>query len=238
MGMARVAPRFCFHIVSLFPEAMDAYFSASVLGRARKRGVIAVRYYNPKDFEPNPKKRIDDIPYGGGPGMVLRPEPVLRAVDAALRRIRDRKQSRVWFFSPAGEQFTGQMARATVARARHLVLICGRYEGVDERVRVITRAKRVSVGSYVLSGGELAAMVVADVCARFVPGVLGKSESLEEKRVASPSVYTRPAELVWKRKRYRVPEVLRSGNHAAIDVWRKEAAEKERAKRDKKTNFS
>jgi tRNA (guanine37-N1)-methyltransferase len=218
--MAPRSPRFTFHIVSLFPETMDHYFSTSILGRARRRGLIAVHYYNPKDFELDPKKRIDDIPYGGGPGMVLRPEPVLRAAQAALRRVRDRRQARVWFFSPAGAQFTNEMARATVRRARHLVLLCGRYEGIDERVRTILRAQRTSIGPYILSGGELAAMVVADVCARQVPGVVGKRESLEEERTASPVVYTRPADLIWEGRHYRVPEVLRSGNHAAVAAWR------------------
>ncbi|HET8581080.1 MAG TPA: tRNA (guanosine(37)-N1)-methyltransferase TrmD [Candidatus Paceibacterota bacterium] len=228
-----------FHIITLFPEAIAAYFESSILGRAQDDKKIAVSYYNPRDFVADTAKgatrgkhweRVDRRPYGGGPGMVLAPEPVLKAAEKAIGR---KKDVTVLFFSPSGAQFDAGMAKE-LARAKHVVLLCGRYEGIDARVPKILKAKAVSVGPYVLTGGELAAGIVIDAAARYVNGVLGKNESREDERTASPDVYTRPEILTWKGKRHRVPPVLLSGHHALLEEWRGgrlETAKKNASKR-------
>jgi len=152
----------------------------------------------------------------GGPGMVLEPTAILKAVEKALR---GKKGATKIFFATDGVQFDERMAKQ-LARKKAIVLICGRYEGVDARVQKILKAKKVSVGPYVLTGGELPAVTLIDAVSRFVPGVLGKAESLEASRVASPVTYTRPEVLTWKGKKYRVPKVLLSGNHADIESWK------------------
>ena len=214
-----------FHIITLFPESIEAYLSSSILGRAREKKLIKISYYDPKTFAVGKHKRVDQRPYGGGPGMVLEPQAMLRAADKALK---GRKHVERIFFATDGAQFDESMAKAlaqTPARGagkgkKDILLICGRYEGVDARVPQILKAKPVTVGPYVLTGGELPAATMIDAIARFVPGVLGKIESLERSRVSSPEVYTRPDVLVWKKRKYTVPEVLKSGHHAEIDKWK------------------
>jgi tRNA (guanine37-N1)-methyltransferase len=208
-----------FHIVTLFPESIDAYFKASMLKRAQEDGHIRISLYDPKDFTEDWKERIDRRPYGGGPGMVLAPEPMLKAAEKALKKAGKNPVTRL-FFSPAGKEFDGRMAKS-LAKKKHILMICGHYEGVDARVQKILKAKSVSTGPYVLTGGELPAAVVVDAVARHVKGVLGDHMSLEENRVSSPAVYTRPAKLIWKKKAYTVPEVLTSGHHAKIDEWKR-----------------
>ena len=149
--------------------------------------------------------------------MVMRPEPMLRAVEKAVGK---KKGVEIIFFSPSGEQFDEAMA-IEFTHAKHIVFICGHYEGVDARVEKILKARHISVGPYVLTGGELPAATLIDAIARHVPGVLGKAESLEASRVSSSEVYTRPDVLKWKGKKYPVPEVLKSGNHAKIEEWKK-----------------
>lgn len=231
-----------FHIVTLFPESIEPYLASSILGRARKgiapkgkkngKPLIKVSYYDPKKFTRDKYGRVDRRPYGGGPGMVLEPEGILRAVEAAKKKSKGKPE--IIFFGTDGEVFSEKMAqelalgknrvKASKAHAtRDIIMICGRYEGVDARVQQILKAKVVSIGPYVLTGGELPAATLVDAISRFVPGVLGKLESLEASRVSSPEVYTRPEVLVWKKKRYRVPEVLITGNHALIDEWRKKS---------------
>ncbi len=214
-----------FHIVTLFPESIEGYFKSSMLKRAQEDGKIKVHFYDPKDFTESKKERIDRRPYGGGPGMVLAPEFVLKAAEKAFKKIENRKKTLdkntvTLFFSPAGDLFDGKMAKA-LAKKKHIVMIAGHYEGVDARVEKILKAKRVSVGPYVLTGGELPAAIVVDAVSRHVKGVLGDNDSLEENRTASPAVYTRPDVLVWKKKKYPVPEVLKSGHHAKIEEWKK-----------------
>lgn len=209
-----------FHIVTLFPEAFSSYFASSILGRAIQDGKIQVSFYNPRDFTSDRWHRVDQKPYGGGPGMVLEAASVLKAAEKAIGR-KNRKDVEVLFFDASGDAFTNTKARTVAKKKKHAVLICGRYEGVDARVQKILRAKKVSIGNYILTGGELPAMVVVDAVSRHVPDVLGKSESIEEERLASPEVYTRPEVLVWKKRRYLVPRVLLSGNHAKIDEWKK-----------------
>ncbi len=206
-----------FHIVTLFPESIAGYFHASMLKRAQEDEKIAVHLYNPKDFTKDRKERVDRRPYGGGPGMVLAPEPMLKAAEKALKKA---KGATVLFFSPSGKEFDSKMAKS-LAKKKHILMITGHYEGVDARVQKILKAKPISVGPYVLTGGELPAAIVVDAVSRHVKGVLGDSNSLEENRISSPAVYTRPATFIWKKKKYKVPAVLTSGHHAKIDEWKK-----------------
>lgn len=213
-----------FHVVSLFPEAIQPYLNSSILGRAVEDKKIKISYYDPKNFstpEKGAKKRAQDIrvdrrPYGGGPGMVLRPDPILKAVEKARG---NKKGVEIVFFATDGAQFDEPMAKK-LSKKKDIIFICGRYEGIDARVQKILKAKKVTVGPYVLTGGELPAATMIDAIARFIPEVLGKAESLEASRVSSPEVYTRPEVLEWKKKKYRVPKVLLGGNHAEMDAWR------------------
>jgi tRNA (guanine37-N1)-methyltransferase len=222
-------PAMTFHVVSLFPESLHSYIDSSIIGRAVRDGIIDVRYYNPRDYadvsdaqkkRPRPFAQTDDKPFGGGPGMVVRALPVLRAVDEAKKHI-GRAQSHIIFFDAGGEQFTNTYAKQVVSDVHHVILICGRYEGIDVRVATILRAKRISIGPFVLTGGELPALVYIDTVSRQVPGVLGDIDSLEERRVASHDIYTRPEILVYKGKKHKVPQILLSGNHKAIELWKK-----------------
>jgi tRNA (guanine37-N1)-methyltransferase len=208
-----------FHIVTLFPQAFESYLGASIIGRAIREKKIKVKYYNPRDFTKDKWARVDQRPYGGGPGMVLEPESILKAVQKALGK----KKGVVYFFDTGGEQFTNTEARKLATKVKDIVFICGHYEGVDARVQKILKAKKISIGPYTLTGGELPAMLVIDAVSRQIPGVLGKFESVEEERISSPEVYTRPEIFIWKKKKYRVPKVLLSGNHAKINEWKKTA---------------
>lgn len=208
-----------FHIVTLFPESIEPYLKSSIIGRAMAAKKIKVSFYDPKKFTRDKYGRVDRRPYGGGPGMVLEPDGMLRAVEKAVGK----KKAEIIFFSTDGRQFDEALAKkyGSQTAIRHLVLICGHYEGVDARVQKILKAKKVSVGPYILTGGELPAATLIDAVSRHVPGVLGKAESLEASRVSSPEVYTRPEVLIWKGKKYRVPKVLLTGHHAKIEEWKK-----------------
>lgn len=212
-----------FHVVTIFPDAVRPYMDASILGRAQEAGRIAVSYHNPRANAGNKWGKIDDRPYAGGPGMVMAAEPLLRTLEKVAKGIARRKntKTKVILFSPSGKQFTNAYAKTLVTKYTDIVLIAGRYEGIDARVKKIFKAEEVSVGPFVLTGGEVPAMIVVDACARQIPGVLGKHESLEEERTASPEVYTRPEVLEWKGKKYRVPKVLLGGDHKKIEEWRK-----------------
>ncbi len=206
-----------FHIVTLFPESIEPYLKSSILGRAIEKKIIKISYYDPKKFTRDKYGRVDRRPYGGGPGMVLEPDAILRASEKAIG---EKKGAAKIFFATDGEQFSEEMAKK-LAKKKDILFICGRYEGVDARVPKILKAQKVTVGPYVLTGGELPAATMIDAIARFIPGTLGKIESLERNRVSSPDVYTRPDVLVWKKKKYKVPEVLKTGHHAKIDAWKK-----------------
>jgi tRNA (guanine37-N1)-methyltransferase len=208
-----------FHIITLFPSAFDSYLSESIIKRAIERKQIKVSFYNPRDFTPDKWRRVDRRPYGGGPGMVLEAESVLKAAAKAIGR-KDRRTVNVIFFEPGGTQFDTVYADRASQKYKHIVMICGRYEGVDARVKKILKAETLTIGPYTLTGGELPAMVVLDCVTRRLPGVLGHDESIEERRISSGDVYTRPEVLVWKGKKYRVPKVLLSGNHRDIDAWK------------------
>ncbi len=226
-----------FHIVTLFPESLESYLQASILKRAQADGKIAVKYYNPRDFAMSveelakadgrmtyAERRVDDRPYGGGPGMVMEALPVMRAIERALKDSTKSKilkpKSKIIFFSPSGEQFSNAVADK-FKKYTDIILVCGRYEGIDARIKKAFPMVDISVGPYVLTGGELPAMIVIDAIARRIKGVLGDELSVEESRVASPDVYTRPETIEFKGKRYKVPKILLSGHHAKMDEWKK-----------------
>jgi tRNA (guanine37-N1)-methyltransferase len=210
-----------FHIITLFPDALRSYLGESIIRRAIEKKKIKVSFYNPRDFTTRKSARIDKRPYGGGPGMVLEAEPILKAVKKAIGK-KNPKEVKIVFFSPSGKQFDATNAEKTKKKYKDIVLICGRYEGVDARVQKILRAEQISIGPYTLTGGELPAMVVLDSITRRIEGVLGKDASVEERRVAGKDVYTRPEVLEWKGKKYRVPKILLSGHHKEIDAWKSE----------------
>lgn len=224
-----------FHIITIFPESFDSYINESIIGRAIKDKKIKVSFYNPRDFvtgrfkrvwpDGNVSRIIDDRPFGGGPGMVMRAEPMLKAVEKAQKK--SKGKAKIIFFSPSGTMFDTSYAKAVVKKKyTDIIFICGRYEGVDARVRTILKAEDVSIGNYVLTGGELPAMVMIDSISRQIEGVLGNFDSREEERVSSNDVYTRPEVLEWKGKKYKVPAILLSGNHKKIEEWKKSNVDK------------
>lgn len=205
-------------IITLFPD-MFAPLSESIIGRARKQGLIEINLVNLRDYTHDRRGTVDDVPYGGGPGMLMKPEPLFEAVEA-LRT----PESLVVLTGPRGKRFDQKMARE-LTHESHIILICGHYEGVDERVREGLTDLEVSIGDYVLTNGNLAAMVIVDAVARLFPGVLGCDESSADESFSAGLLeypqYTRPAEF----RGMNVPEVLLSGNHAEIAAWRKRQAQ-------------
>lgn len=223
-----------FHIVTLFPESFSSYLNESILARAIKEKKVKVNFYNPRDFakvtkiqknKNKPYRRVDDIPYGGGPGMVIQPMPVVKAIEKALAVSRKSKvksyKVKIIFLSPRGRQFDTDYAKETAKKYTDIIIISGRYEGIDERINEIFKTEKITVGPFVLTGGELPAMIIMDCVSRQIDGVLGNKASLEEERISSSEVYTRPEVLEYKKKKYKVPPVLLSGNHKMIDEWRK-----------------
>lgn len=216
--MKKKSPKL-FSVVTLFPEVIDVYANASILGRAQKSGTIKVKAFQMRDASSHKWKQVDFRPYGGGPGMVLEAPSVVKATEKAIAQGK-KKKTKVLLMAAGGKQFTNEYAKTLAKKYEHIVLVCGRYEGIDARVTKILKAEEVSVGPYVLTGGEVPALTILDAVARQVEGVLGKFDSLEEGRVASHEVYTRPEIFVHKKKKYRVPKVLLSGNHKKIDEYR------------------
>jgi tRNA (guanine37-N1)-methyltransferase len=210
-----------FHVVTLFPDSFKSYLDASILKRAISNKKIKISFYNPIDFLKN-KERVDDKPYGGGPGMVMRAEPVIKAIAKAVGSKKDYK---IIFFTPSGQKFTNIKAKEYVEQTKNIIFVCGRYEGIDARILEIFPCEKVSIGDYVLTGGELPAMIMIDAISRNIKGVLGDIDSVEENRISSSLVYTRPETLKYKAKNYKVPEVLLGGNHKEIDNWRLENQE-------------
>lgn len=204
-------------VVTLFPEMFTALTDHGVTGRAVKRGQLTVEYSNPREYAHDRHRTVDDRPFGGGPGMLMKVEPLLEAIEA----IREKAPStpRVIYLSPQGQPLTQQRAEQ-LAQLDSLVLLCGRYEGIDERIIEMCVDEEVSIGDYVLSGGELGAMVLLDAVTRLIPGVLGHADSAVEDSFSEGWLdcphYTRPEEFAGQ----RVPEVLLSGNHALIRRWR------------------
>ena len=217
-----------FDIITIFPEIFDSYLKESIIGRAVKKRLIAVGIRNPRDFTASGRGRVDDRPYGGGPGMVMQIQPIIKAVEFAKSKIKDQKSKiKVILFSPAGKLFDNKIAAKLAKNYDNLILICGRYEGVDARLKPVIKGLKLetlelSAGPYVLTGGELPAMVLIDAITRRLPGALGKGESVEERRLGiGVPVYTRPAVFQLEGKKYRVPRVLLSGDHKKIEEWRK-----------------
>lgn len=205
-----------FHVVTLFPEVVEAYTSASILGRAQREKLLKVKTYQLRDTAGNKWGKVDERPYGGGPGMVLRAEPVIKAVEKIKK---GKTKVKVLVTSAGGKPLTNAYAKA-LTKHKDVIIVCGRYEGIDARAIKALKAEEVSVGDYILTGGEVPAMAIIDCAARQIKGVLGKFESLEESRVASHDIYTRPEVLEIKGKKYRVPKVLLSGHHAMKDEWK------------------
>jgi len=216
-------------IITLFPEAIQAYLATSILKRAQEKRKVFLKAHNLRAFTLDRYRTVDDYPFGGGPGMVLKPEPILRAV----RFIQEYTGSTplVILTSPQGELFTQEKAWE-LSRQKHLLIVCGRYQGIDERVIALTGAEEISIGNYVLSGGELPALVMVEAVVRLLPGVLGDEESLTldsfSGGLLGPPQFTRPRVF----QGVAVPEALLSGNHALIERWRREqAVQKTRALR-------
>lgn len=226
-----------FDIITIFPKIFESYFNESIIRRAQKSGKIKIHIIDLRKFSTDKHKTVDDKPFGGGPGMVFKIEPLAKALNSILPRLNpplDKgrkkegfKKSLIILFSASGKQFNSKMAVNFAQKYNHIIMIAGHYEGVDERIFNVLKAmgyklEAISIGPYVLTGGELPAMVALDAISRYITGVLGKSESLEEKRFCiGVPVYTRPEVFKWKGKKYAVPKVLLSGNHRKIEEWRK-----------------
>lgn len=210
-----------FYILTLFPEMVEAGLSASILGRAAQKEVIRIETVNIRDFSQDKHKKVDDYPYGGGAGMVMQAQPIYDAWKSVHDRIRG--PVRTIYLTPQGKTFAQADAKA-FAKEENLILLCGHYEGVDERVLDEIVTDQISIGDFVLTGGELPAMVLVDAIARMVPGVLSNQESAAtetfESHLLEYPQYSRPVE--WKGR--RVPDILLSGDHAKVDEWRHQQA--------------
>jgi len=214
-----------FDIVTIFPEAFESYFNASILKRAQERGLVKIYLHNLRDWTKDKHRTVDDRPFGGGAGMIFKVGPIFEAV----KELKIPKKSRVILFSPRGKLLNQKRVKS-LSRYKQIILLCPRYEGIDERVARHIADETISIGNYVLSGGELPAMVLVDAVSRLVPKVI-KERSLKEESFSSPNFpceypqYTRPAVFYPdprnKRKAWRVPKVLLSGNHKEIEDWRK-----------------
>lgn len=222
-----------FHIITIFPHMFDSYLAESILARAIKEKKIKVKFYNPRDFvrgklkkvwpDGNISSKIDDRPYGGGPGMVMIADPIIRAWESASgRSLKKAKNIKTIIFSPGGKKFDTTFAKNSAKKYTDIIMICGRYEGIDARVKKITKAQELSIGDYVLTGGEIPAMVVIDAVSRQIEGVLGKIDSLEENRISSGEMYTRPEVYEYKGKKYKVPKVFLSGHHKNLEDHKKQ----------------
>jgi tRNA (guanine37-N1)-methyltransferase len=212
-----------FHIITIFPGMFDSYLDESLFKRARAKKIISVRAYDLRAFTKDRHKKVDDRPFGGGPGMVVAVQPVwdaVKKIKSAARKKLKKHKTRVILFSTRGKRLDAVAARR-LAAYDDLILICGRYEGVDERVAEHIADEEISIGDYVLSGGEIPALALMEAVSRHVPGFLGKEESLEEINGSFPT-YTRPEVFVpAKKKKWRVPPILLSGDHKKIAAWRK-----------------
>jgi len=224
-----------FEIITIFSNIFESYFSESIIKRAQKKGLIKINIHNLRDFTNDKYRRVDDSPYGGGPGMVMMAEPIFKAVSALkkckMQNAKIKIKEKVILFSPKGKKFDQKMAQS-FSKLDKLIMICGRYEGVDERVAQYIADEEVSVGDYVLTGGEIPAMIVVDAITRLIPGVIAKEslkeesfsfkkeKLLREKNYEYPQ-YTRPETILINKKKRSVPPALLSGNHKRIEEWRK-----------------
>jgi tRNA (guanine37-N1)-methyltransferase len=218
-----------FDVITIFPEFFKGPFDFGVIRRGREKGLVDIRVHDLRDFTSDRHRTVDDRPFGGGEGMVFKPEPIFKAVEAVRNAGPGTATAvEVAVLSAAGRQFN-QAEALRLSKADQVILICGRYEGIDERVVEHLATAEISVGDFILSGGEIAALVVVDAVTRYVPGVVGKEESILRDSFSDPAAerqlveyphYTRPAEF----RGWKVPEVLISGDHAAVREWRHQAA--------------
>jgi tRNA (guanine37-N1)-methyltransferase len=213
-----------FDIVTIFPEFFKGPFDFGIIRRGREKGFVSIRIHDLRDAAADRHRTVDDRPFGGGEGMVFKPEPIFRSVEAARKTV----QAEVVVLSAAGRRFD-QAEALRLSRAEQVILVCGRYEGIDERVIEHLATAEISIGDFIVSGGEIAAVVVVDAVTRYVPGVVGKEESILRDSFSDPAAetqlvehphYTRPAEF----RGWKVPEILISGDHEAVREWRHEAA--------------
>jgi tRNA (guanine37-N1)-methyltransferase len=219
-----------FDVLTLFPEIFQGYLTQSILKLALDRGIVRLHLWNIRDWAKGKHKSVDDRPFGGGPGMVLMPEPVYDCLEEV--RAKDEEPGELILLTPAGERLTQGLVRDLAAKKR-LLLLCGRYEGFDERIRLGLKPRELSVGDFICNGGEVPAMVVIDAVVRYVPGVLGDEESVTEESHSEPGrleypQYTKPRVF----RGMEVPEVLLSGNHGAIAKWRQEQSDQRSKKQD------
>lgn len=206
-----------FDIITIFPEMFDPVLNESIIKRAQQKKKVAIRVHDLRAYTKDKHKKVDDRPFGGGPGMVMTPQPFFDAV----KRIKGKREGKVILMSPSGKRLTQKLVR-DLAKDKNLILLCGHYEGVDERVREKLVDESISIGDYVLTGGEIPAMVLIDCVTRLLPGVVGKEASLTDESFEGSLLeyphYTRPANF----RGAKVPDVLLSGNHLAIKKWRQE----------------
>jgi len=225
-----------FDIITIFPDMFESYFGESIIKRGQDKGLLDIRVHDLRKWTDDKRRTVDDKPFGGGPGMVMMVEPFYKAI-RALRLRRSvagiAGKDRIILMSAKGKRFTHKDT-VRLAKYNRVVLLCGRYEGVDDRVARKIADEEISIGDFVLTGGELPAMVIVDAVSRHIPGVLGKAESLEaeshtEEGVTEYPQYTRPADFSpAKGKHWRVPKILLSGDHKKIESWRKEKSRKKR----------
>lgn len=226
-----------FNIITIFPKFFESFKNEALINRAQKKDLVAINIHNLRDFAEDKRGTVDDRPYGGGAGMVLMFNPIYKAVQKIISKVKGKlkkSKTKVIVFNPKGKKFTQAMAREW-SKLDRLVMICGRYEGIDERVMTEVADEEISIGDYVLFGGEVPAMVVMEAVARLLPGAIGAQESLKDesfndageigqeqlvKFIEYPH-YTRPEVVIVKRKKIRVPEVLLSGDHKKIEEWRR-----------------
>ena len=211
-----------FDIITIFPRVFDSYFQESILKRAQQKKLIKINIHNLRDFASDRRKTVDDRPYGGGPGMIMMAEPIYKAI----KKIKSRKKLKVILLSAKGKKFDQETAKK-LSKLDQIILICGRYEGVDERVAKHIADYEISIGDYVLSGGEIPAMIVVEAVSRLIKGVLGKKESLIEESFYKNNFleypqYTRPEKFL----KYAAPKVLLSGNHKKIKEWREKNSQR------------
>jgi len=209
------------HIFTTFPTLFESPFSESIIKRAIDKEIIDIQIHNLRDYTNDRHKKTDDYPYGGGPGMIMKPEPIFAAIESLKSHNHSSKKAPVILLSPQGRQFNQSIA-SELAIESELILICGHYEGVDERVKEHLATDEISIGDYILTGGELAAMILVDAVSRLIPGVLGSNNSASQDSFTQDLLeypqYTRPAVF----RGWQIPEIIKSGNHQKIQAWRRQ----------------
>lgn len=209
-----------FDIITIFPSFFDSYLKESLIKKAQDKKILKIKIHNLRDFTEDKHKKVDDIPFGGGSGMVMKVEPIYRAV----KKIKEKnKKTKVILFTPRGKKFNQKRA-TDFSKYEQIIMICGRYEGVDERVAKKIADEEISIGDYVLMGGEVPAMIVLETVSRLVPSVIGKDTFLEERKKEDGFVeypqYTRPEIFLAEKENWKVPKILLSGNHKKIEEWK------------------